>query len=65
MAKFRLNDNTELVTKIREGLKRTGGYCPCRLQRTPENICVCEEFKRQLEDPDFHGPCHCGLYVKD
>ncbi len=65
MAKFRLNDNAELVAKIREGLKRTGGYCPCRLQRTPENICICREFKQQLEDPAFHGPCHCGLYVKD
>lgn len=65
MAKFRLNDNAELVAKIREGLKRTGGYCPCRLQRTPENICICQEFKQQLEDPNFHGPCHCGLYVKD
>lgn len=65
MAKFRLNDNAELVARIREGLKRTGGYCPCRLQRTPENICICQEFKQQLEDPNFHGPCHCGLYVKD
>lgn len=65
MAKFRLNDNAELVAKIREGLKRTGGYCPCRLRRTPENICICQEFRQQLEDPNFHGPCHCGLYVKD
>ena len=22
-------------------------------------------FKQQLADPDYHGPCHCGLYVKD
>ena len=65
MAKFRLNDDQELVAKIREGLKATGGYCPCRLQHTPENLCICKEFKEQLEDPDFHGACHCGLYVKD
>ncbi|MGN0983381.1 MAG: ferredoxin thioredoxin reductase catalytic beta chain [Gemmiger sp.] len=65
MPKFHLNENAELVAKIREGLQRTGGYCPCRLQRTPENRCICEEFKHQLEDPDFHGACHCGLYVKD
>ena len=50
---------------IREGLKRTGGYCPCRLQHIPENICICKEFKEQLADPDYHGACHCGLYVKD
>ncbi len=25
----RLNENKEIVADIREGLKRTGGYCPC------------------------------------
>ena len=63
--KFHLNPNEEIVKTIREGLKRTGGYCPCRLQHIPENICICKEFKEQLADPDYHGACHCGLYVKD
>lgn len=27
--KVRLNDDPEIVRTIREGLKRTGGYCPC------------------------------------
>ncbi len=26
---------------------------------------ICKEFKEQLADPDYHGACHCGLYVKD
>ena len=26
--KFHLNPNEETVKTIREGLKRTGGYCP-------------------------------------
>lgn len=38
--KFHLNPNEEIVKTIREGLKRTGGYCPCRLQHIPENICI-------------------------
>ena len=63
--KFHLNPNEEIVKTIREGLKRTGGYCPCRLQHIPENNCICKEFKEQLADPDYHGACHCGLYVKD
>ena len=46
--KFHLNPNEEIVKTIREGLKRTGGYCPCRLQHIPENICICSEFKQQL-----------------
>ena len=39
--KVRLNEDKDVVAKIREGLKRTGGYCPCRLARTEENnVCA-------------------------
>jgi ferredoxin-thioredoxin reductase catalytic subunit len=58
------NENQEIVKKIQEGLERTGGYCPCRLKRTEENKCMCEEFKAQIKDPDFEGYCHCKLYYK-
>ena len=50
---------------IKEGLKRTGGYCPCRLARTPENKCMCKEFRDQIADPDYEGYCHCMLYYKE
>ena len=60
----RLNDNQELVAKIKEGLKMKGGYCPCRLQKLPEYKCICEEFKQQIADPEFEGYCHCKLYYK-
>ena len=49
---------------VQEGLKRTGGYCPCRLQRTPETKCMCQEFRDQIKDPTFEGFCHCLLYYK-
>lgn len=57
------NENKEIVKKIREGLEKTGGYCPCRIQRTPENKCMCEEFRRQIADPGFRGllPLHAVL----
>ena len=32
----RLNENKEIVAEIREGLKKTGGYCPCRVERTDD-----------------------------
>jgi len=32
--KIKLNPDQEIVNTIREGLKRTGGYCPCRRERT-------------------------------
>ena len=49
----RLNDDKEMVKSIKEGLKRTGGYCPCRIQRTEENKCMCKEIREQIADPNF------------
>ena len=59
-----LNKDAEMVEAIRQGLKRTGGYCPCRVQRTEENKCICQEFRQQIADPSFEGYCHCMLYYK-
>ncbi|MBR6701260.1 MAG: ferredoxin thioredoxin reductase catalytic beta chain [Firmicutes bacterium] len=61
----RLNEDKMIVETVREGLKRTGGYCPCRLERTEENKCICDEFKAQIADPEFEGYCHCMLYYKE
>lgn len=60
----KLNPDSEMVKQIREGLKRTGGYCPCKIEHIPENKCMCEEFKKQIKDPNFEGFCHCMLYYK-
>lgn len=62
---IRLNEDNSIVEMVREGLKATGGYCPCRLERTQENKCMCKEFKEQIADPDFEGYCHCMLYYKE
>lgn len=62
--KISYNKNTELVEKLKEGLKRKDGYCPCRLERIPENKCMCKEFRDQIADPNFEGYCHCMLYYK-
>ena len=61
---IRLNEDAELVAQIKEGLKKKGGYCPCRLQKTEDNKCICREFREQIADPDFEGYCHCLLYYK-
>ena len=62
---IRLNDNELVVKTVKEGLKRTGGYCPCRMERSEENKCICREFRVQMEDPNFEGYCHCMLYYKE
>lgn len=60
----RLNEDAEIVKVIREGLKKKGGYCPCRMEKKEEYKCICKEFKEQISDPDFEGYCHCMLYYK-
>ena len=64
MAKIRLNENKEIVAKIKEGLEKKGGYCPCRLERSEDTKCICKEFREQIADPSFEGYCHCKLYYK-
>ena len=61
----KFNPNEKMVEKMQEVMQKNGGYCPCRLQRTPENICICAEFRQQIADPDFEGYCHCQLYYKE
>ena len=60
----RLNEDKEMVSQIREGLKQKGGYCPCRLERSEDNKCMCKEFRERIADPEFEGYCHCLLYYK-
>lgn len=52
-------ENPALVKEIRQKIKENGGYCPCRLERTPETKCICKDFLEQES-----GTCHCGLYIK-
>ena len=63
--KVRYNEDPEIVAGVKEGLERTGGYCPCRLERSEDNKCICREFREQIKAPDFEGYCHCFLYYKE
>lgn len=58
--KIKVTNNVELRDKIRQALKENQNYCPCKLEKIPENKCMCKEFLEQES-----GPCHCGLYVKE
>lgn len=61
---IKLNDNEEVVKVVKEGLKKTGGYCPCRLEKNEDTKCMCKEFREQIQNPEFEGFCHCMLYYK-
>ena len=62
--KVEFNKDEKIVATIKEGLERTGGYCPCKREKNEANKCMCEEFRNQIKDPNFEGYCHCMLYYK-
>lgn len=62
--KIKLNENKEIVKAVKDELKQTGGYCPCKLEKSADTKCMCKEFKEQIADPDYEGYCHCYLYYK-
>ena len=63
--KIKLNENKEVVDTIKEGLERTGGYCPCMLAKNEDTKCMCKDFREKIDDPDYEGYCHCMLYYKE
>ena len=63
--KISLNKDERIVKAIKEGLRKKDGYCPCRIERIPENKCMCLEFRNQIKDPFYEGYCHCRLYYKE
>ena len=63
--KIRLNEDEALVKSLKEALKARGGYCPCRLEKIPDNLCMCKEFRDQINDENYEGYCHCRLYYKE
>ena len=49
-AAISLNPDAEVVKAVREGLKRTGGYCPCRLEDPSyEGFCHCMLYYKSYE----------------
>ena len=62
--KIQYNPDEEMVRLIKEGLEKSGGYCPCRREKNEDNKCMCREFREQIKDPNFEGFCHCLLYYK-
>ena len=60
-----LNPDRKIVDLLAKAMEKNGGYCPCRLNHTPDTLCPCREFRDQIADPAFSGFCHCRLYHKD
>lgn len=57
---IKISDDKELVEAVQQKLKENGGYCPCKLIKTEDTKCMCNDFLNQ----EKLGECHCGLYIK-
>lgn len=55
-----LNDNKDLVKKLKSIIKKNGGYCPCSTIKSADTLCMCKAFREQKEEE----LCHCGLFYK-
>lgn len=59
--KIRKNPDNTFVKEMMEKIKENDGYCPCKLEKSPDTKCMCKEFRDQITE----GYCHCGLYYKE
>lgn len=57
MEGFRINSDENHTKIIIDGLIKKDGYCPCKVQKIPENLCPCDEFINEKI-------CHCNLWIK-
>lgn len=54
------NPNEDIFNEVHAAVKANDGFCPCRLEHTPDTKCPCKEFRNQTTE----GECHCGMFVK-
>lgn len=45
---------------ITEAIQKNDGYCPCKINKSNDTLCMCREFRETMGD----AVCHCGLYTK-
>lgn len=60
MLRIKKNPDEEMFKEVLAAVKANLGYCPCRLEHTPDTKCPCKEFRNQT----MEGECNCGLYIK-
>ena len=43
------NPDTKFVKEMWAAIRENNGYCPCRIEKTPDTKCMCKDF-REMED---------------
>lgn len=54
-----MSNVVEIDPSVGELVEANGGYCPCAVNKTPDTLCPCKDFRETSE-----GVCHCGRYKK-
>ena len=57
MKGYILNPNSDVVSKIMEGIEKKEGHCPCRVIQDDTTLCPCDDFVNNQN-------CVCKLFVK-
>lgn len=47
------NPDTHFAENLKKRIRQNNGYCPCKLEKKPDNKCPCRDFR------EGHG-CDCG-----
>ena len=59
--KIKMTKDKEMAVIIKTMIKDNGGYCPCRIVKNADTMCMCKEFREAIQRRE-PGKCHCGLY---
>lgn len=62
--KIRTNEDKDFAKRMMDAIKDNDYYCPCKIEKTDETHCMCEEFRTQIKN-GIEGYCHCGLYYAE
>lgn len=61
MLKIVKNPNEKIFNEVMSEVRANKGFCPCRLEKTPDTKCPCKEFRMS----NVIGECHCGAFIKE
>lgn len=64
MVQIKQTEDKELLEEILKQLKENDYYCPCSLTRTPDDKCMCKNFRDQIERKES-GECLCGRFIAE
>lgn len=64
MVKIKQTEDKELLDEILKQLKETDHFCPCSLTRTPNDKCMCKQFRDIINSGEIGThECACGRYI--